>query len=129
MCQTEPAEEAKRRSLSSALENEGLFLHGFAPFAPFRDRLLSCRATARLPAQPRTVLAALFPYQFTDNGPRNLSRYACVPDYHDAAGRCWHGPRGDWRRTSPAFPSSPSSTIPPAGGGGRGPGGTGRRRR
>lgn len=86
MCQTEPAEEAKRRSLSSSLENEGLFLHGFAPFAPFRDRLLSCRAAARLPAQPRTVLAALFPYRFADNGPRNLSRYACVPDYHDAAG-------------------------------------------
>lgn len=34
------------------------------------------------------MLALLFPYRFPDDDPgRNLSRYACVEDYHQAGGR------------------------------------------
>ncbi len=53
MCQTEPAEEAKRRSLSSSLENEGPVPARLCPFAPFRDRLLSCRAARALARHSR----------------------------------------------------------------------------
>ncbi len=60
---------------------------GSCAFERVAGHLLPCRAMARLPDDARTVLVALFPYRFADEGqPRNLSRYACVPDYHDAAG-------------------------------------------
>ncbi len=61
-------------------------LFGFCPFEAIADRLLSCRAAARLPEAARTVVVCLFPYRWPHEGARNLSRYACVPDYHRAAG-------------------------------------------
>lgn len=57
---------------------------GVCDFASLADRLLSCRAAARLPDNPRSVILALFPYRFPDRLPRNLSRYAAVADYHRA---------------------------------------------
>ena len=51
-----------------------------------RRPLLSCRAAARLPDEAKTVIVCAFPYAFEDARRRNLSRYACVPDYHKAAG-------------------------------------------
>lgn len=68
------------------LVEAGLPLHGFCPFAAVAEHLLPCRAAVRLPKVPRTVIAVLFPYRYPDEGERNLSRYACVPDYHIAAG-------------------------------------------
>jgi epoxyqueuosine reductase QueG len=40
----------------------------------------------RLPKNAHTVIVFLFPYRFSETIPRNLSRYACVPDYHVTAG-------------------------------------------
>ena len=48
--------------------------------------VLACRAASRLPKAARSVIVCLFPYAFESEAPRNLSRYACVPDYHTAAG-------------------------------------------
>lgn len=48
--------------------------------------LLPCRAKSRLPEQAQTVITVLFPYAHESDAPRNISRYACVPDYHNAAG-------------------------------------------
>ena len=48
--------------------------------------LLPCRAAARLPEGARSVIVVLFPYAVSSDASRNLSRYACVPDYHTAAG-------------------------------------------
>lgn len=84
------------------LDEAGLPLHGFCPFAEVAGRLRSCRASGRLPERAGTVIAALFPYRFAYEDARNLSRYACVPDYHQAA--------GDWltraaRQLEGAFPS------------------------
>lgn len=68
-------------------EAHGFDACGAAGFAPFRNRLLPCRAAARLPENAARILALLFPYRFpADGGPRNLSRYACVEDYHLAGG-------------------------------------------
>ena len=77
---------ARLPAVSPLLDAAGLPLHGFCRFADLDGRLLPCRAAARLPEGASVVIAALFPYRFPDNGPRNLSRYACVPDYHQAAG-------------------------------------------
>lgn len=76
-----------QQKISRLLDRAGLPLHGFCPFSAVADRLLPCRAADRLPENSRSVVAALFPYRMKDTGKRNLSRYACVPDYHTAAGR------------------------------------------
>ena len=75
-----------RALLATVLEEEGLTLHGLTPFAPLEDHLLPCRAASRLPEKPCAAVMILFPYRFPEQGQRNLSRYACVPDYHEAAG-------------------------------------------
>lgn len=59
---------------------------GVCAFDPDKRPLLSCRAAARLPDQARSVIVVLFPYAYASDAPRNISRYACVPDYHHAAG-------------------------------------------
>lgn len=55
----------------------------FETVSPF---LLPCRAASRLPERPQSIIMMIFPYRFPDTPDRNLSRYACVPDYHIAAG-------------------------------------------
>ena len=59
---------------------------GVCVFDTAKRPLLSCRAASRLPDEARSVIVVLFPYAVADERPRNLSRYACVPDYHTAAG-------------------------------------------
>ena len=91
----------RQETVKRILEESGLPLHGFCPFSAVVGRLLPCRGRERLaeafpPEAPaRTVIAALFPYRFPDEGTAgggspggrsNLSRYARVPDYHHAAG-------------------------------------------
>ncbi len=59
---------------------------GVCAFDPVKRPLLPCRAAARLPEGARSVIVVLFPYAHSSDAPRNISRYACVPDYHKAAG-------------------------------------------
>lgn len=59
---------------------------GFCDFTALSDRLLPCRAAARLPGEAKTVIVCLFPYKVEDNPPQNISRYAAVPDYHRVCG-------------------------------------------
>ena len=59
---------------------------GVCAFDPDRRPLLRCRAVSRIPEKACTVLVCLFPYRMESDAPRNISRYACVPDYHEAAG-------------------------------------------
>lgn len=67
-------------------EQLGIDAHGACPFEPFADRLPDCEAKKRLPDNPQIIIVALFPYRFPEGGwPRDLARYACVPDYHIAA--------------------------------------------
>ena len=56
---------------------------GFCKFAEFEDKLLPCRAAARLPEKAKTIIMFLFPYKVKDEAPQNISRYAAVPDYHE----------------------------------------------
>ncbi len=59
---------------------------GVCAFDTKKRPLLSCRAMARLPMDARSVIVCVFPYAFADDTKRQISRYACVPDYHTAAG-------------------------------------------
>ena len=72
--------------ISAVLEREGISLYGFCSFSAVKEQLLPCRAASRLPPSPQNVIVCLFPYAFADDSPRNLSRYACVPDYHRVVG-------------------------------------------
>ncbi len=72
--------------IRTVMEAEGITQFGCIPFAALNDRLLPCRAAQRLPASPTAVIVCLFPYRVDSDAPRNLSRYACVPDYHRVAG-------------------------------------------
>ncbi|MBE6763341.1 MAG: epoxyqueuosine reductase [Ruminococcaceae bacterium] len=76
------------RTLAAELS---LFETGVCAFDTEKRPLLSCRAASRLPDGARSVIVVLFPYAFADDRPRNLSRYACVPDYHTAAGAVLKG--------------------------------------
>lgn len=102
--------------VSPVLDEAGLPLHGFCRFEEIRPYLLSCRAASRIPAAACTVIIALFPYRFPDDGgPRNLSLYACVPDYHRVAGDVLRRAAGQLARCYPAFVFEPfidNSPIP-----------------
>ncbi len=71
------------RTLAAACSLEAV---GVCAFDTDKRPLLPCRAAARLPERARSVIVVLFPYAVDSDAPRNLSRYACVPDYHTAAG-------------------------------------------
>ncbi len=70
--------------IARILRQAGIDAYGFCAFCP--EYLLSCRAASRLPKEAKSVIVVLFPYAFCDSRPRNISRYAAVPDYHEAAG-------------------------------------------
>lgn len=55
---------------------------GFCDFAWVKDRLLDCRALARIPKGAQTVIMCMFPYKVKAERPQNISRYAAVADYH-----------------------------------------------
>ena len=60
---------------------------GFCPFSAVENALLECRAKQRLPHDAKTVICFAFPYKVKDEPPKNISRYAAVPDYHLICGQ------------------------------------------
>jgi epoxyqueuosine reductase QueG len=60
--------------------------YGVCDFGELSDHLIACRAMARVPKEAKSVIVCLFPYRFREDETRELSYYACVPDYHLAAG-------------------------------------------
>ncbi len=88
---------------------------GVCDFAALSAHLLPCRAAARLPENASRVLTVLFPYRFPDAGERNLSRYACVEDYHQVGGAVLDRLAADLRRRLPGFafvPFMDNSPLP-----------------
>ena len=59
----------------------GISCFSALPYSP-ELAVLPCRAAARIPENSRTILPFLLPYRVTESPCRNLSRYACVRDYH-----------------------------------------------
>lgn len=60
---------------------------GFCPFSAVEEHLLECRAKLRLPQNAKTIICFAFPYKVSENPPKNISRYAAVPDYHKVLAR------------------------------------------
>lgn len=51
-----------------------------------RGHLIKCRAASRLPENAKSIIMAIFPYKVQNKPPKNISRYATVPDYHKICG-------------------------------------------
>ncbi len=58
----------------------------FCDFGFVKDKLINCRAKSRLPEASKTIIMAIFPYKVKEQPPKNISRYAAVPDYHIVCG-------------------------------------------
>lgn len=60
---------------------------GFCSFEALRGRLIECRARRRIPEKAQGVITMLFPYCLDADKYENsnISRYACVVDYHSVA--------------------------------------------
>jgi len=60
---------------------------GFCSFDSLKNSLINCRALSRIPKGAQGVITVLFPYNLGDEKYRtgNISRYACVADYHTVA--------------------------------------------
>lgn len=63
--------------------------YGFSAFSEIEDKLIDCRAKARLPENAETVISVLFPYYLGEENyeKRNVSRYAVSADYHLIVGQ------------------------------------------
>lgn len=77
--------------------------YGFSSFAEIKDRLIDCRAKARLPENAETVISVLFPYYLGEESYRNanVSRYAVSADYHIITGAIMENVVSALRRTYP----------------------------
>lgn len=62
----------------------GVLPYGFSDFDLITDKLIDCRAKARLPQNAQTVISVLFPYYLGEDfyEAANVSRYAVSEDYH-----------------------------------------------
>lgn len=60
---------------------------GFCNFETVSGQMLNCRALSRLPENAKSIILMLFPYKVKEDKPKNISRYAAVPDYHKIAGK------------------------------------------
>ena len=63
--------------------------YGFSDFDKVKDKLIPCRAIARIPENAKTVISILFPYYLGEEfyEKANVSRYAVSEDYHIITGR------------------------------------------
>lgn len=75
------------KKVSNILKSENIHLFGVCNFDDLKDNLLSCAAKNRLPSDPKRIIVTLFPYKVEDTPPKNISRYAAVPDYHQVCGK------------------------------------------
>lgn len=60
---------------------------GVADFKSVENSLLECRAKNRIPEGAQSIIMAAFPYKVEKAPPKNISRYAAVPDYHEVCGK------------------------------------------
>lgn len=72
-----------KKKITEILNTCGIEEVSFCAFSLVEDRLLGCRAKARLPKTAKTIIMCAFPYAVQSEKPYLLSRYAAVPDYHE----------------------------------------------
>ncbi len=47
-----------------------------------KDKLINCRKAAEIPRNAKSIILTIFPYKVNLAPPKQISRYAAVPDYH-----------------------------------------------
>jgi epoxyqueuosine reductase len=74
---------AEYSPLVDSIVSCGIEIFGFCNYDEVLP-LLPCRAVARLPLNPKSIIVCAFPYLVREpnNIIKNISYYACVPDYH-----------------------------------------------
>lgn len=74
---------AEFNSIDTIMKLNNIELYGFCNFESVLP-LLPCRAVARVPLNAKTIIMCAFPYLVKEphNVKKNISYYACVPDYH-----------------------------------------------
>lgn len=77
--------------IKTIINKAGIKDVGFCAYSKVSDNLIECRAKGRLPKNAKTVIVCLFPYKVGDLPPKNISRYAAVPDYHTICGEYLKG--------------------------------------
>ena len=73
----------KREKISEILRENGLNHFGFCPYGEVAAHLIPHHDTRRIPENPQTIISVLFPIKLPGEEPRNMARYAAVPDYHE----------------------------------------------
>lgn len=73
----------------------------FCDFCWIKECLIECRAKARLPQGAKTVIMCIFPYKVCEEPPKNISRYAAVPDYHTVCGEMLQNATEELRKAFP----------------------------
>lgn len=76
---------------------------GISPFEIYKDILVECRNKSRLPEKSKTVISVLFPYYMGESAYKNtnVSRYACVIDYHKVAEKYLYGACDELKKICP----------------------------
>ncbi len=69
------------------LRKAEIFEWAVCDFFDVKNHLIPCRAINRIPENAKSIIIAAFPYKVEDAAPKNISRYAAVPDYHDICGK------------------------------------------
>ncbi len=88
---------------------------GVCDFEEICPHLITCRAASRVPKNAKSVIMCIFPYRFISDEKRELSYYACVPDYHIAAGEVLSQAADALKAAFPTFefvPFTDNSPIP-----------------
>lgn len=75
-----------KEKIGRALSAAEIYEWRVAAFADTAEHLIECRAKARLPENAKSIIMVAFPYKVKEEGPKNISRYAAVPDYHIICG-------------------------------------------
>lgn len=76
-----------KEKIAKILKSVGIFEWSVASFSEVEPHLIECRAKERLPENSKSIIIAAFPYKVKEEPPKNISRYAAVPDYHIVCGK------------------------------------------
>lgn len=101
-------------TICSIVERNNIEVFGFCNFNDILP-LLPCRAVARVPLNAKTVIMCAFPYLVKEppNVTKNISYYACVPDYHIVALNMLKSLASDLKDTFPQFSFEPFADNSP----------------
>ena len=73
-------------TIKGILAENGIYEWAACDYKEVANHLISCCAKSRIPENAKSIIVAAFPYKVKQDPPKNISRYAAVPDYHEVCG-------------------------------------------